>query len=192
MPTTIVPNGEVQLSYTVASLVHVHRIRCQLNNPAGPSPYLLDLQGGGTINWMTAVIQVDVLIQAFFSAATIFGQWVLYERVGTNYIPLSSVASTAVGANAGADQAAGQMTLSFRNANNKLDKFVYMEDSFLAPAKYQSGTFGGANSMIASILDTSAGHIGSWALGRDGTVPTRILANVISLNRKIRRRRGLA
>ena len=192
MSTPIVPNGEVALEYTVASLVHRLRIRCSLNNPAGPSPYLLDIFGGGTINWMTAVAQFDAIVGSFYSSATIFGQWFLYYRVGTNYIPTSSTASTATGSNAGADQAAGQMTLSFRDSGNHLDKYVFMESAFLAPAKYTSGTFGGANAMIASILDTSAGHIGSWAQGRSGLPPFRVLANVVSLNRKIRRRRNLA
>lgn len=190
-PTPIVPNGEVRLDYTVASLVHQVRMRCSINNPAGPSPYLLDLFGGGTINWATAVHQFDALVSAFYHSDVAFGSWTLYQRVGTNYVPLDGASSTAAGTNTGDNQAAGQMTLTAKNAANLLDKFVFLESSFLPPQKVTSYPYGGAGTFMDDWINTASGHLGSWVLGRNGQPATRLLANVVTLNRKIRRRRGL-
>jgi hypothetical protein len=192
MPTPVVPNGKLRLSYVVASLTHIFDMRASINNPSAGSGYLLDLFGGGTIAWASAFGQVDALIGALFHSDASFGQWTLYLRDGSNYVPLDSGASAATGSNTLNNQAAGQLTLNFKDASNRLDKLVLLESSFLAPQKATSGTFLGAGTFMSDVINTASGHIGSWFQGRGGVVPTRKLSAVVTLNRRIRRDRSLA
>src|SRR5271165_3667087 len=105
---TVIPNGIVELVYTVAGLTHKMRFRCQISNPSGPAPYLLVARSGGTIDWGTATTELAAPIGALYSSATVFGNWVLSTQASGIYTPIDSVASSIVGTNSGADEACGE------------------------------------------------------------------------------------
>lgn len=186
MSTPIVPNGLVVLEYAIVGVVHHHRLRCNIQNPSAGSGYVLDLFGGGTIAWEPAVDLAGGVLETFYNASTTFSNWTLYVRSGSNYIPLDTHASGLTGTNAGANEACGQATLTMKDAANKVVKLVLMESSFVPPDKANT------NAYMADCINTGSSHVGGWLQGRNGTPPTRQIAIVVTLNRKLRRRRGLA
>jgi hypothetical protein len=193
VPTPITANGRISLSYKTGPLpAHNVRFRCEISNPTGAGPYNLNLVGGGTLLWTTAVGYVDALIGALFNAATVWNDYTLDYYLAPNYIPLANVASAAVGTDATANQTATENTITYRDNDNKLIKLVLLECSFPAPQKVSVFSGGGLSAFVNDFANTTSGHIGSWFQGRDGEPPKRPLAITVTLSRKLRRAYGLA
>ena len=191
-PTPITANGRLLLSYTLNGLAHKTEVRCSINNPAGPSPYLLDQILGGTVDAHAAAAQYDALISPYYNTATVFGAWTLYLRSGTLYVPLDSWASTAVGTGTSGALDGAQLTWFFRDPNQKPLKIIWIEGDFAVPQKILAFTSGPGKNFVDSMLSPASGNLGSWVRARNNTPPGRFVSYVTSLNRKIRRLRGVA
>jgi len=192
MPTPISANGRLTLDYTITGEVHHFRVRVSINNLGGPSPYLFDQQLGGTIQGDTATAQMDTLISPFWDPTVSFGQWLLEKYDSGAYIPLDSWVSTAVGSHAAGVVTAEQSTFTFKDVDNQFMKFLMFEQSFVPPARETSFTSGTLAAFVNDMINPAAGHLGSWVRGRGNEVPFRVVSLVTTLNRKLRRRRGVA
>lgn len=190
--TPITANGRIALSYTINGLTHVTRMRCRIQNPTGPAPYLLFLQSGGTAAWGPLAKEFDPFLSPYYSAATAFGNYTLYSYSGGSYVPVDSVASAAVGTNTSPDQSCGQVTLFMRDATQKAMKLDLFESSFLPPFRVTGAGLGAFATFMADMENPTATHIGDWMVGRDSNPASRSISAVGTLNLRIRRRRGLA
>lgn len=195
-PTPISAPYRVTFNYTVDGLSHNMRQYCDAQ------PDILDSTGWalvghsllGNPGLSVAAQAVWALLQPMYEAVVAsFNGAVLEQRVGVAYVPIASYFTGSTPTNTGYNKAA-QNTFFFYGPSRNIHKLVLFENAFGAPVKVTS--LGGLPADLLAIVNScsspsGAFDIGNWAMDRAGQTGMTWVSYVSSLNRKVRRRRGL-
>jgi len=199
MSHTYVENmGRVTIPYTIAGVPHITRLYVKQPTATGgtynifgrfsvtadiPWKDAADGMAEAISNVIPAAISPDTVLLEQFDGLI----WVLRETHTTTFPNIG-----------GTSQVAGQITVSLRDAAGLQAKLVILEGNQVYPTKFTSPT-GGAGGMDALILEFTSGATLSpspWVTvvsHREQFLQSApFISAVITMNRAIRRRRGLA
>lgn len=194
-PTPIQTTHVLSFGYTIQGLTH-HQ-HCYVDAQASGDPTGFELLGrGSSPEPMTdAIDEWEDIVGPMLGTGTAAAGVTLYHIVSGALIPIYSGAIPTITPGGGL-QITGQQTMFFRDGLNLPFKFTIFETNYLAPfhnTSPLSGDIGAvAAAFIADMLNGANGHLGAWMHSRSDSTDLRYIAMTVSLNRRLRRDRGLA
>ena len=197
-PTPIVATGRLVFTYNVDGLAHNLRQYCNWStDSADPTGYgVAPISGGPTIGLSVAADRFWSLLGPMLSAAaTTFGVAELQELAVGAYVPLADWSTSVAPSGGGGAFHATQNTVFMRDTTHKVHKCIFVEGVFGAP--YKNSSLGALSPSahafaVAFVTPTVAGDMGFWARSRAANGVASFTSMIGTLNRKLRRRRGLA
>jgi len=200
MSQPLVATSRISIPYIVDGENHIARV--YVVKSGSSVPYGVVLSDASTISFADAAQGVwDAMQFAFSDNGTQVSvpTAVLESLVGSAWLPLEFAVLTGHGRSGGEDYHARQTTLVYRDTSYKKVKIVLMEGRFrdpehvVAPSNSTSnlngllGAFAGFQTITNDPTEFVVGRSENYLLGTSGAVGA-----TVALNRKIRRRRGLA
>ena len=198
--TPITPSHRLEFDYTVDH--SLHKLHMYLETVASGDVTGFDTvarSGHLGVGLHTAIDRVwTKLAPLFQGASTTFGQVLLASHVGSEWIPLM-VYTTAIGASSVVSYApAVENVFVARDSSYERLNFTLLETVGAAPYHASSyGVLAGPFAGIADMLGNAAGTATdadpySWQKSRGGRYLASWQSVTASLNRRLRRKRGLA
>jgi hypothetical protein len=189
--TPIAATHRIDFEYTTGTLLHKVQLRCTAILVAGV--YHLVNQSGSTIVALTAANYAGTKIATILPSTCAWGAYTLYQYVSGVYNPLESAAMTVTPSALTDTEPTGQWTLKMRDISFAPVNFVILGAAYAAPQHANPNAIGGVTLALAQdLINAADGHIGSWLQGRAGLPMHSFGLYTVSLNRKSRRRLGLA
>lgn len=195
-PTPITATHRMTIFYTVALFPH----RIHLYVDAYSSVLLTSGWGITTFDLDTldagdAASGFGTLLSEYIEADDHVDSWLLEEYSSGAYIFKASGTLGTAGTHSATGQRSGaQLTIFFRDTANKPLKIVVGEPTLAVFSRYASGA--GVPSDIDAISDSmllaGGGNLGNWVRSRGDRQRDRFISVVGTLNRKLRRARGIA
>lgn len=189
--------GRITVPYTISALTHESRM--YVTNPTlSGSDWVIDRRPsvGGTVNWEDAAQDYADAISYLMPAGVGAGTALLEELSSTGWLLRATVAVTLPNASAGVNVAT-QVTLTLRDTNFTRPKIVVMEGNEPAPQKITAPAGGSAtfDSFVAEFLSTGSGAARPYVVMVNQheffLAENPFVSAVITLNRKLRRARGV-
>jgi hypothetical protein len=190
--TPLVATGRLVISYT-SDLPHKLQLLCNVINSAGT--WKISDDGGVLYDPATIATTYVTFAKPAFSTASTFVGWLLERYSGGAYIEVASGSLGIAGTALNPAGAANQFTFVFRDRNNDIIKNVWLGvQSQFVPIKLGYGDLSGATlAFVNEMMDgSSGGHLGATITGRSGLNAKSFTSLVGALNRKARRRLGVA
>lgn len=190
--------GRISIPYTVNSLTHV--LRMYVSNPTlSGADWVVDLHPsiGGTSVWTTAAQGLADAFSYIQDGGAAPGTALLEEYASTGWLPRDT-ASVTLTNKTGTAVLTSQCTLTLRATDYTRPKIVVMEGTLAAPQKITSPTGGSAaaDSFIDPFLGSSSVVGRPWAfmttMHGAFLLSASFVSATVTLNRKLRRARGLA
>jgi len=193
-PTPIGTSHVLSFGYAVDGLTHHTRFLVDAVASADSTGFSLHSQIGAD-QGLSAVITAFIAVwEALMDNSATADGVTLYEVVSGTLIPKYSGSWSFTGS-AGTYHPASQHTIVLRDGLNKIAKQVIVEIPSNVPYRVTSIASlptSPLKTYLLDMTDNSNGHIGSWMKSRADGFPDRFISIVGTLNRKIRRRRGIA
>jgi len=192
-PTPYSMNGRLQLSYTVNSLIYHANFPVSWDGSI-VSPMLFSKPAGTfSVDPSTLAAQIWSLAKPLFSSGVLAPVWTFLEYNAGDFIPRSSgTTAGGAGTNATPAQAAGILTITFKDVLNRLVKVEFFETSVGVPFHGTTGSSTLINNFASDYVDTGTlGTMGASIYSKGGgdvTIPKNYTTD---LSRSVRRRRGL-
>lgn len=141
-----------------------------------------------------AIAQVEAKVGPCLSSGTTGGTVTLYEYSEGAFIPVYTGSWTPTSP-AGTSHSCSQATFFYRGGSNFPWKLILLETAADVPTRFTSDATGVIGTpfgnLSTDVKDTSGPHIGAWAHTKNGHFGFRFISEVGSLNRRVRRDRGL-
>jgi len=195
-PTPRTATHRLTIDYTVVGFAH----KIHLYVAAYPS--ILLTSGWGLTTFSTDTMDAGAAADAFanslkeyLEADDSINGWVLEEWSGAELLFKAAGSLNIVGTHSANVQRAGvQLTLFFRDTANKAMKIVISEPTVAVFSRYAtSGAVPADIDAISdSMMDTAPLALGDWVRSRGNRQRDRFISVVGTLNRKLRRARGIA
>ena len=193
-PEPDIATARITLTYTWNGLSHKMRAPSRFSNPSTPA--------SGLQTWAFAgVVAASVAAQALWdnvretmqndvSPAT----YILEQNFSGVFIPVDGGTLTGDGLQATDTTPAAQYTMTFKDTANQKLKLVEMEMMLAPPQKITDFVTPNINNaLIRDVINPTANSsVGNWICSRDALQITRCVGAVVSLNKKLRRARGLS
>jgi hypothetical protein len=186
---------KLTLSYTADTLQHNMSVYCSAFNASG----IYTLYDRATTPLDTAQNCADSIYTAlaplYYTGTNSFGPWVLYQHVAPNYIPVASgTTAVAPSGTTNGTTLGKQATWYIRSVNYQIVKLAFFEDYIGVPFRWRSfSQLPAAYQPFWAALSTQSGvNMGNFILSKAGNPIGAPLAVTGALNRRIRRRRGIA
>lgn len=191
-PTPISTAHVLVFKYLQRGLTHSSRYYVNATPSGDPSGYDLITIGASVRALADVVDDWRGVFGPVCGDTTTAAGWFLYE-VGIGELILLSSGSYTFASVGGAHEVAGQAFLTYRDTANKLFKLEVLEGNYETPSRdTDPGNIGVAFGNLAdSVLDLTAGGIGYWARSRADHDFRRFIAYTATLNRRLRKRRGM-
>lgn len=193
MPLTPISTSHVLVfRYAQRGLTHSSRYYVNATPSSDPSGFDLLEVGVGVRALADVITDWKTVFGPVCGDTTTGAGWSLYE-VGIGELILVSSGSYSFASVGGGHEVAGQAFLTYRDTANKLFKLEVLEGNYETPARSTSTADIGVafGNLANSVLDLTAGGIGNWARSRGNHEFRRYIAYTATLNRKLRKRRGM-
>lgn len=190
-PTPITAPHQLDIEYTVDGKTHLCQLRCSAVLVSGS--YELEDYGGGTTPVAGFVASFVALAAPLFKTTSTFDIWTLQQYNTGAYIPIATGSIGSAGSGTGANSLTSQMTFTYKDGLYNDVKIVLLEGAGITvPYKAAQTALGGAFATFANaFMDLSAGAMGSIVRSRANSIITAQRFLTTSLNRTLRRERGL-
>jgi hypothetical protein len=194
-PNPIVTSHVLRFQYVQNGLTHSDNRYVTAIVSGDATGYSLDNPDATADPLSDAIDQWEDLVGPVLGLGTTPGTVTLYKNTITGLIPIYSAAIGALAVGGGLT-IASELTVFYKDSLNRVQKDTLLEVNFPVPlhyATYDVGVVGAAlNALVADTLNNTLGHIGHWSQSRSGKFGPRFISITVGLNRRIRRRRGLA
>lgn len=163
----------VEIKYTVDGLKHVQRNSCHIPiaPTAGDDPATIDVatRSGGTVDLATAVDDWVDLVRAMYHTSTTFDSYDLYYKqdADTPRMWRATGILGLPGTNAGANNPAHQMTLTYRTQEGGVMRQVFLESFHGAQTVFP---YAGSHVTAQALMDYVVAPTG-WINARDTSYP---------------------
>lgn len=189
--------GRITFNYIVSGLSHKTRFYCRNPQVAG-STFNINTRtlDENDLDWVDAVTGLNTDLDNVMGTAVTMGEAQLDKWDGTVWQPLATTTPTFLGSSTA--QSCAQLTVVLRDTELKKVKVVVMEPSQPAPQHSISATGGDASmdNFIAGFLSTGTtpDKAFNWMVSHRNLylAVSPFIGFTVCLNRKVRRRRGLA
>jgi len=189
--TPIAATHRLDVQYVTGGLSHKLQLRCGALVLSGA--YHLAEQLGGTVLAQTAANYLSNKVATIMPSTCVFQQYILYEYVSGVYHAVEGGAVTATPSAFSDVEPTGQYTLKMSDLSFNPVNFVVLGAGFAAPQHDTPAHVGGVTLALANdLISATSGTIGAWLQGRAGLPMRHYGLYTVSLNRKSRRRLGLA
>lgn len=198
MTNPMAATGRIRVHYTISGLTHTVSVFCRnVQNQSGS--YFINSRtlDENDVPWIYAADRLVNSLQAIMPAGVTYSVAELQEYDGLIWTTTDTHALTPAEA-FGTSVPAGQLTLTFRDKTNYHVKLVVMETQEAPGAKVISPTGGDSDldALVAAWTSTvgNANDPFAWAVGRSNQylAASPFISATVSLNRKLRRARGMA
>ncbi len=199
MPQFVTGMGRITLTYTIDGLIHKARAYCKQPAPVGATYNITNRSGTpAIINWTAAADDFATSIANLLATGATPSPAMLEQFDGLIWQPLAfhAIAWTPAGSSS---QVASQSTTVIRDVSNKKLKVVVLEGHQVPPTHFTSTTqgTGGYQNFLKEWLNgsftlTNAPYL--WATSHRELFISpagAFVGSTVTLNRRIRRRRGL-
>jgi hypothetical protein len=199
MTTPLIASWRIEMQYLITGQSHRVRVYVRDVLPADGSFTITERDSSTTLNWVTAGGSLQDILAGLLPAGTSFGSLLLQQHVGILWQPVS--AATHVGiAGSGTVRSATEITLYMRDSTFKPVKVSILDTNQTAPEHWNGLPTVGQNAVEHgqfiewTELHTLANAPWMWQVGRSNNYLAvgPIVGITTSLNRKSRRREGLA
>lgn len=198
MSTTLSATGRITIPYSYSGINHKARFYCRGIQAVGGSFNInsrtLD---ANDIVWTDAAQAAAQCVNNYLGIVANIGQAVLEKLIGGLWQAQAYFTVTPIGTTGG-QQATSQLTIVLRDRLAHPVKVVFLEGKQVPPQHWAT-PFGGdadLDNVVHYLVDTtlSANSPFAWMVGRSNQYlnDTPFVGATVSLNRKLRRRRGLA
>lgn len=198
MAATFAATHFIDIPYTVATITHHYRAFVRNAQLVGGSWY----HNSRTLDENDLLVsdsmdRIAALMSKIYDSATVWGTAQLFEKTGLTWVPVYAHAITETG-EAASHVNTVQVTATFRDRLFYHVKVVFMEPNIYAPDKTLLPT-GFSTEMdncmpyfAATVSDPNDPY--NWLVGRSNQflATSPFISMVATINRKIRRARGLA
>lgn len=194
MPITpYVPNGRMDIVYTVTGLTHKMRLPCSINTPTVGSANALNIRvpASTTVLASAAANHLWGLFNVFYDTSVTAGQYVLNVIGGGSAVPIESGVLTGAGSSGTPPAIASFVTATFKDVTNKKFKAIWAEQTYVPPfhKSYPTGTTALDTFLNDFLITTLTTSLGNWVQSRGGNALQRLTFVTIGLNKRIRRSR---
>lgn len=196
MSQPLLATYRITIPYTVSSIAHKFRAYVKSDGSVTAGVPNITYVDASIHPWNVAANNLAGYLAPYLNCT--FGAALFEHLVSGVWLPLDSVAVTAT-PSAGAAQAARQLTVVLRDSAFKKVKLVVME-GVLTTAAFHTTAYSGLDAVLTALLagynpaTVDAGKPLLWQVSRGDRyfLASPLVASTGTLNRKIRRRRGLA
>lgn len=197
MATSLSATGRITIAYVYSGFTHKCRGFVRGLAPVGGS-YNINSRtlDANDIVWTDAASALAGAMSNILTTSHTYAGATLEQWDGTVWVP-RAVSSPTPGLSAGTVYPATQVTVVLRDLNLKKVKIVVMETNEISPQHFVAGTAGDTNfdNFLAPFLSSTATAAPfNWLVGRGNQYlnVAPFVGATVTLNRKLRRRRGLA
>lgn len=193
-PTPITATHKLALRINVGGLIHVQNLFVDAVASGDSTGFDLVCQASANLALSAAIAMWIAVVQPFYYSSITGAGWTLYAWSDPNYVPVSAGTLAFTGSAGSAYVPANEITLFFRDSLQRAAKITFLETSFQTPYKNTdpSALSGAAAALVGSFIGNTAADLGSFVKSRGDGNPDRYISLVSALNRRVRRRRGLA
>lgn len=195
MPSPIIASH--RLEFTVSGGTRPHKVRyfCDAVSSSDPDGFDFLIKGGGSVGMSAAITSLLAKLSPVWKTTQSIGNFILYQHLSGAYVPVAYDAASSPGSDTNPILVAAQLTLVMRGTSpRELIKHIILE----SPETYYVGRFTdytllptAIKNYTADLLNTSAGHAGSWVRSRSGNFVSSFLAGTYCANKRIRRDAGV-
>jgi hypothetical protein len=193
-PNPILVNGRLEFIISGGTRPHKKHYFVQYvpsSDPDGFDFLALGI-GPGTIGMSTAAGQIFNLLRPLYAPAMTIGDITLQQYVSGAWVPIASDSHSNVGTNAGGITIAQQVTIVFKDDQNRILRDTLLETSYGYLGKFIStGTPPTALAAYATgMTDLTSGSPGYFVLTRSRHQILRFVSLVYDLNDRLKRDSG--
>lgn len=193
-PIPIQTSHVLSFGYSIAGLTHHTRFLVDAVASADSTGFSLHCEFSADVGLSTVITQFAAVFGPLIGSGGAAAGVTLYSVSGTVLTPVYSGSWTFTPSGSPKFTAV-QYTWFFRDGLGHPAKVVVLEGVDQPPFKTNDISSMGASAVKTfsqDLADSSAGHIGAWMKSRSDGFPDRFISLVLTLNRRVRRRRGLA
>jgi hypothetical protein len=194
-PTPITASDRINIAYTVNGLTHHLRFYTDVSvDSTDPTGYTVPgYPAGASAGASQAVADLIVKLKALFAADCSFDTFSIEQYVSGAWVVLATGSIGVTGTISGSSHPASEVTMTFYSATHKFIRVVLLETPDAPPIRQGYGTLGANYKAFVDdmLVRTGGKHLGTWVKSRGDSFVQTFLAEVVALNRRVRRRRGL-
>lgn len=174
---------------------HKFRLFCNAVSDGGDPDGFIFETPTTSIGMSTAVANLFGLLTPLYPNTVSIGAVVLDQYFTGSWIPVGSDPTSTSGTGGGPINSASQVTTTARDASGKIAKTLIFETIYAPPVRWtaKSSVPTALGLFVQNWNENATGSIGSWARFRnaDYTGLATFISTTITLNRRLRRDRGL-
>lgn len=193
MATPLLATARITLPYTIAGIEHKVHLYVQEHGTTSIDGYLTINTRSGNISWAAGIQQWADRYAVIAPSDMVPGTAILEELAGSLWLPVQSYDIVDFTPTVTVHKNAEQDTLTLRDANFKKVRVIMMEGIIGAPAKTTNPS---ENGFLLGYVNSGADVNDpiNWQVsrGNDFLSISPFVSFVTTLNRKLRRARGLA